>query len=173
MPPALLVQKKRKKAWNLTISSLFGGDKRDRTADLLNAIQVRNQKLQKHQKLCMEFLLLPQDLVFSRSFISNYFILVQHIFNTGRPVTLAQKFVSGLSGRWYKFKNAAAAMASTLFHGNYTVILKMEFPKLRRKNTVSSKNRFHSFKSKMPSFWTWTTLPKCFKTPSFQKINRH
>ena len=47
----------------------------------------------------MEFLLLPQDLVFSRSFLSNYFILVQHIFNTGGPVTLAQKFVSGLSGR--------------------------------------------------------------------------
>ena len=29
---------RRKKTWNLSISGLFGGDKRDRTADLLNAI---------------------------------------------------------------------------------------------------------------------------------------
>ena len=42
---------KKKKFWNLTISELFfktgfsrfGGDKRDRTADLLNAIQALSQ----------------------------------------------------------------------------------------------------------------------------------
>ena len=33
----------KKKSWNLTISGLSGGDKRDRTADLLNAIQALSQ----------------------------------------------------------------------------------------------------------------------------------
>ena len=35
--------KARKKTWNRKISGLFGGDKRDRTADLLNAIQALSQ----------------------------------------------------------------------------------------------------------------------------------
>ena len=36
-------KKAKKESRNLSISRLFGGDKRDRTADLLNAIQALSQ----------------------------------------------------------------------------------------------------------------------------------
>ena len=40
----MLVKTKKEKTWNPTVSSLFdGGDKRDRTADLLTASQALSQ----------------------------------------------------------------------------------------------------------------------------------
>ena len=39
----IYVQTKRKRFWNQRFQNLFGGDKRDRTADLLNAIQALSQ----------------------------------------------------------------------------------------------------------------------------------